>query len=285
MKQLLPLAISSVLLTVPAHAALTTSLAAYWDFEGDAKNANVASGGSAYDGVLSGNATTVTGTTLVGTGALRLDGAGDYMTVGALVDLNQSWTISAWFNSAIVPTGSGDANRHFVYESYNSSSTNTGYGMSFGLRDGTTGNTNFQTFTDLTPGSDLSRDVQIADGSAADTWYHIAETYDSTTKTVTIYLNGVSQGTLSLGTNTFVSADALRLGTYRLASTRYFNGSIDEVAIWNRALSASEINNANTGIAADSLYQRGLAGMPVPEPASTLLGGIGMLALLRRRSR
>jgi hypothetical protein len=58
---------------------------------------------------------------------------------------------------------------------------------------------------------------------------------------------------------------------------------IDELAIWDRALTANEINNANTGANADSLYQLGIAGRPVPEPSSALLGGVGLLFLLRRR--
>lgn len=60
---------------------------------------------------------------------------------------------------------------------------------------------------------------------------------------------------------------------------------IEELAVWNRALTASEINNANTGSSADSLYQRGLAGLAVPEPSAALLGSLGVFALLRRRAR
>jgi uncharacterized repeat protein (TIGR02543 family) len=230
----------------PLQAALTDGLLAYWDFEGNSNNNASATGGTAYNGTLSGNATTTTSITRVGTGALKLDGTGDYMTVSSLLDLNQSWTITAWFNPSVLPTGAGDANRYFVYESYQSG---VGYGMSFGLRDGTAGNTNFQTFTDLVA-ADLSRDTQIADGGVINTWHHVAESYDATTKTLRIYINGVALSPINVGTDTFVTATSLRVGCARAAS-RFFNGSIDEVAIWNRSLSAAETSG---------LYQLGTNG-------------------------
>lgn len=231
-----------LILASPVHAALTDGLLAYWDFEGNSNNNAAATGGAPYHGTLSGNATTSTATVRAGTGALVLDGTGDYMTVGSLLDLNQSWSISAWFYPTVVPAGTGDLNRYFVYESYQS--TTAGYGMSFGLRDGTAGNTNFQTFTD-TNTTDLSRDTQVPDASTANTWHCITESYDATTKVLSIYVNGVAQTSLSLGTQTFITASALRIGCAR-ATTRFFNGSIDEVAIWNRALTPTEATGLYT---------------------------------------
>jgi len=220
----------------PASATLTQNLLAYWDFEGDAANDDLASGGNAYNGTLSGNAAASTAQAKAGTQALVLDGNGDYMTVGSLLDVNASWSVSAWFRPTVVPAGTGDANRYFVYESY---SATVGYSLSFGLRDGTTGNTNFQVFTDLTPGPDVSRDTQIPDAAVPNIWHHVLESYDATTKTLRIYINGVAQTPISLGTNTFVTAGALRIGCAR-AATRFFNGAIDEVALWDRSLTPEE---------------------------------------------
>ena len=215
------------------RAQITNNLLSYWDFEGNANNNAAASGGSTYNGVLSGNAVASGGLAKSGTGMLNLDGAGDFMTVNSLLNLNQSWTISAWFKSDIVPT----TGRHFVFESYNSAAPNTGYGMSYGLRDGTTGNTNFQTFTDLT-GSDLSDDTQVPD-SAATNWHHIVLSYTAGGNLVG-YLNGVQDANIAIPNGTFVSADRLRIGTYRTADSRYFDGSIDEVAIWNSNVTAAD---------------------------------------------
>jgi hypothetical protein len=66
---------------------------------------------------------------------------------------------------------------------------------------------------------------------------------------------------------------------------RDWDGMIEELAIWDRALTGSEINNGVGGVDATSLYQRGLSGIAIPEPGAALLGGFGLLALMRRRVR
>lgn len=63
-------------------------------------------------------------------------------------------------------------------------------------------------------------------------WNHLA--ISKTGSTLELYINGVSQGTRTLSQLTPVS----NIG---FGQSEYFNGSIDEVAIWGRALSATEI--------------------------------------------
>jgi outer membrane protein assembly factor BamB len=78
------------------------------------------------------------------------------------------------------------------------------------------------------------------------TWYHVAATYDSssTANLPVMYINGVSQ---TITTFTAPSgAQSSNVGTAyignRAAGDRYFNGLIDELRIYNRILSAAEIN-------------------------------------------
>ena len=70
-------------------------------------------------------------------------------------------------------------------------------------------------------------------------WYHAMCVYSGTT--MTLYVNGEyqSQGTATLK----ASADALQVGVfYNGASPAlYFDGLIDEVRVYNRALSSGEI--------------------------------------------
>jgi len=71
------------------------------------------------------------------------------------------------------------------------------------------------------------------------TWYHVAVTYDAATTTMKLYKDGQ-----------LISADAnidpveegntVRLGAFNDAANS-FTGTMDEVKIWNRALSATEI--------------------------------------------
>ena len=79
------------------------------------------------------------------------------------------------------------------------------------------------------------------------TWYHLAITNDgSTTK---IYLDGNSIGTGSDPTN-YVAAP-LRIGAYH-ANQYYYDGLVDEFAIFDSELSASDVTSIyNSGVPAD----------------------------------
>jgi len=73
------------------------------------------------------------------------------------------------------------------------------------------------------------------------TWVHVAGTYDGTV--LTTYVNGQVAGTLSLVGQADTNSRALRIG-HREADVypSYFDGFIDELAVYNQALSASEIH-------------------------------------------
>lgn len=261
----------SFALTSHSKAVLTTNLIAYWDFEGSGNNNTaLASGGAAYNLTLA-NGATAGGTGKSGQG-LQLDGVNDYATVGSNVNVNQPWTISAWFRSDISPLGTV---REMVYESY--ATTTTGFSMSFGLREGapTTG-TAYELFADGVS-TDKSQQAQVTDANTGNVWHHIISTYNPSTRQTLAYLDGSATPTYTLTLNvgdTLVPVAGLRLGTYRGADTRFFDGTIDEVALWNRALTASELSE---------VYSLGAASRPVPEPAVALLGGLGLFGLLRRR--
>jgi len=66
-------------------------------------------------------------------------------------------------------------------------------------------------------------------------WTFIAFTYDGTNSIG--YINSVSDNESSGGTTEF---NRFRIGRNRSGST-YFSGAIDELRIYNRALTASEI--------------------------------------------
>ena len=102
-----------------------------------------------------------------------------------------------------------------------------------------------------------------------DTWYHMAGTWDGTTAYV--YLNGNlvdSLNTTITPPNTVGYRTDIGWGNY---STRHFDGIIDEVRIYDRALTPAEVlQNYRT---------------VVPEPSSLLLMGAALGCLLFRRGR
>jgi Concanavalin A-like lectin/glucanases superfamily len=79
------------------------------------------------------------------------------------------------------------------------------------------------------------------------TWTHLAVTYDSTT--LRLYMNGaLISSSPSAGAITNAANGALRIGGNSLWG-EYFNGTIDDVRVYNRALSAGELTtDMNVGV-------------------------------------
>lgn len=94
------------------------------------------------------------------------------------------------------------------------------------------------------------------------TWYHIVTTFSSTDNEVKIYINGSLDSTHSKTDLISSNNQPLRLGTgYNLLN--YFDGDMDEVAIWNKALELEDVQriynatNDNPGKCAN-LFTAGL---------------------------
>jgi glucose/arabinose dehydrogenase len=80
--------------------------------------------------------------------------------------------------------------------------------------------------------------VEGTSGLPVNQWSHLASTYDGTT--LRIYLNGTQVGSIAQTGSLEVNANPLRIGgdTY---PNEFFPGLIDNLRIYNRALSAAEI--------------------------------------------
>lgn len=102
-------------------------------------------------------------------------------------------------------------------------------------------------------------------------WSHVAVTYSASGNAVKFYLNGVQVGgTYSGAVNTAPDNGDLNIGRQQPSDCRcnYFNGSMDELRLWNHALSATEIKNnynkeipgAAQGLVANFHFNQGVAG-------------------------
>src|SRR5262249_38964925 len=81
---------------------------------------------------------------------------------------------------------------------------------------------------------------------AANAWTHLAETYDGTA--LRLYVNGAPAGTQALSGSLLTSANPLQIGGDSIFG-QYFAGLIDEVRVYNVALSAAQIQaDMNTPI-------------------------------------
>ena len=79
-------------------------------------------------------------------------------------------------------------------------------------------------------------------GIIVGSWYHIACTYDGIN--ASIYVNGVLQNSVSMSGSLMVSSQHILVGANSTSPpSGFFHGAIDDIRIWNRALSTSEIQN------------------------------------------
>ena len=160
--------------------------------------------------------------------ALSFDGADDYVTCGNVMPA--TYTKEAWFYTSNLSfqnniISGGSDGQHALFASPN-----------YGQRISAGHNGTWDSVQDPT---------QIV----ANTWYHVALTYDAATTTMKLYTNGILVST-NTEVNPFNGGNALRIGAFDDASN-LFGGKIDEVRIWNRVLSQAEIqNNMNCELAA-----------------------------------
>jgi hypothetical protein len=86
-------------------------------------------------------------------------------------------------------------------------------------------------------GNDIGGNTVINSG----TWYHLAYVYNATGGVQSIYVNGVLD--VSGGGHAALTADnPFRIGAFNNTGSGAFDGRIDEVTLWNSALTASQIN-------------------------------------------
>jgi hypothetical protein len=75
-------------------------------------------------------------------------------------------------------------------------------------------------------------------------WIFVASTRVKSTGLKTIYINGASVGTSGASTSSLTAPSNLTIGNVIVGTgNNYWSGTIDEVIIFNRSLSAAEINN------------------------------------------
>ena len=84
--------------------------------------------------------------------------------------------------------------------------------------------------------------VNYTANMADNEWHHIVGTYNSTEQLLRIYVDGVLRNsTNDTGTGAPISADQLFIGGRDRATANTFNGTIDEVYLYNRTLNETEV--------------------------------------------
>ena len=87
--------------------------------------------------------------------------------------------------------------------------------------------------------SGATRDLNSTAAVQRDQWNYVAIRYRNNEQT--IFINGVASGTSSYGGGLRLNNDPLQLGSDQNTSGRYFQGYLDELSIFARALTQAEI--------------------------------------------
>ncbi len=208
-----------------------TGLVSWWNFDED-------TGSTTYDYTGNNNDGTIHGATWTTSdefkGALNFDGVNDYVAVDSNLGIgNGDITIFAWFNATFATTALNHAALVSCWDN--------------------DAKIDYRIFQDQT-GIGVARYApHIHWGSTSETainagqWYHVGLMYSGTT--LSFYLNGAFQDSIIAnftGTGDIITSTKIGKGASPTAQT-YFNGIIDDVHIYNRSLSPTEINATMRG--------------------------------------
>jgi len=196
-----------------------------------------------YNGTLTNGATYGTG--IINQG-FSFDGVNDYVNLGNVLDFDGStpFTFNAWVNKSA-------SKFHSIISKQGSSPNFTGYNF----RINQTGAGKLELIVNNTASTDwiyCASTTSYTNGA----YSMLTVTYNGSQDAngVTFYINGVDAGLTITANSLTLSASNSNdciLGAAPLGGNQYTNGLIDEVGVWNRELSSSEVTelyNSGAGL-------------------------------------
>jgi hypothetical protein len=213
------------------NTVLDSSPVSYWRL-GESSGTSAADTSGSNTGTYTGSPSLAQAGALAGDAdtAVSFDGSNDYVTRAYTAALNPAQiSVEAW----VKPTGGQNTWRTLV-----GSWASGGGGSEKGYWLGISGDDNTWRWQ-IGTGSGVGQ--VYGPGPTLNSWTHVVGTYDGTT--ARFYLNGASVGSVT----TTYTANALRptvIGAYQPGAGSYqmfLPGLIDDVAVYNRALSATEV--------------------------------------------
>lgn len=211
----------------------------WWSFE------TIEAGNKVIDGSGNGNDGTVYGATLTPGlerlgNALSFNGA-SYVSAGnsSSANITDAVTVEAWINTTAFGT-----NQYRGIAGRLAGDRVDGCGFQYGLSSQWVGGDKIEFWANKEGKSDCNgANYVVSDTISLGRWYHIVGTYDSATGDQKIYLNGVLSAASNKGAGTKIKSfpnQPLEIGR-NPQGYWYFNGLLDEVRIYEKALSSTEI--------------------------------------------
>jgi hypothetical protein len=223
--------VTLMVLVLSLAGSTSANLVGYWKFDEGSGTIAHDSSGNGNDGTFNGDPQWVTG--YFG-GALEFDGSGDWLDCGSDPSLSISGavTMTAWIkvNTLGLDQKVGG----------NQDNANGGYKMTFYSNN----KVEFEVRNSSNAGT-LNRDV--AGGTILQTgeWYHVAGVYSQADGYIRTYVNGVLDRELATTTVLGASPGPFRIGCEPFTTSSYnFNGVMDDLRVYNTALTEDEIKSA-----------------------------------------
>ena len=219
--------------TINTNPDLNSGLVGHWTFDGKDMINNVSdTSGQGNDGGLSTSGESTTSKQAIGVlgQALSFDGTDDYVDVSDSF-YSDSLSACAW----VYPDNLASVRN--IVEKRNSS------GVSQGLNEWElVVENNKATFNIWTTGGALALNAIGNTTLSTSTWYYLCGVGTGNGNTGYVYVNGVADGNAAQSAATADTSSRIQVGPRSSDNdTRYWSGKIDDVRIYNRALSAAEV--------------------------------------------
>ena len=246
-KKLIYLVSFVLVLSIAGNAS--ADLVAHWKLDEGSGNTVYDSSTSGNDGTLLGNPAWVTGR--IGSGALSFDNTDDIVIVGddPSLDIEDALTISLWVNTPDVVT----PNHMVTKQPSGTAPDNYPGNYEFRVKDNT-----IQFLHQTSEGTDYNLYISTSQITAGE-WHHATVSVEEG-GLVEFYLDGISAGsTTQLDAFGLLNDESLRIGGRK--DDRFFNGILDDVYIYHRALTPHQIEGLSNGI--EPMFTK--AERPAPE--------------------
>ena len=237
---------------------ITSNLVAYYTFDEGTGTTVGDSSGNGNNGTFSGSPTWIGSSQIDGGLDFEASDGADSISVGSFDVSGTELTLSAW----IKPETDGYDQR--IITKSTSSSVSTQYWQ----LNNELGSTEFR----LKAGGTTDRLI-VSTSLAAGTWYHLAGTYDGTT--MRLYIDGVEVGNLvhSVGGALSTSASVPVVIGDSPSGSRAYDGEMDDVRVYQRALTATDITTlyaySDAAASNDKTVLLVTAGSPLTSEEST----------------
>jgi tetratricopeptide (TPR) repeat protein len=210
----------------------TGRMVGWWKFDGTGGRTVLDSSGSGMDGQLSGDAQIVSDPERGN--VLSLNGDSDYMDCGnnPAFDITDSITVTAWVNIITVPQDWTT----IVAKGNSAWRLSTFYDQR-----------KFH-FAVTEPSTDTDKNWVNGDTEvAAGEWHQVVGTYDGAN--VRLYVDGVEDSNSPIANSRGISSndEPVYIGGNSESTARFWNGLIDDVRIYNYALSKAEVKELYAG--------------------------------------